>query len=46
MPTLQLEMSRTNRGQTAALDSFRNETVKGQSEFNKLIAKAQGLELK
>ncbi len=46
MPTLQLEMSRTNRGQTAALDSFRNETVKGQSEFNQLIAKAQGLTLK
>lgn len=37
MPMLQIEMSRTNRGQTEALESFRNETVKGQSEFNKLI---------
>ena len=46
MPTLQLEMSRTNRGQTEALESFRNQTVKGQSEFNQLIAKAQGLSLK
>jgi len=45
MPTLQLEMSRTNRGQTAALDSFRNETVKGQNTFNALIAKAQGIAL-
>ena len=43
MPTLQLEMSRTNRGQTAALESFRNETVKGQSEFIQLIAKAQNI---
>ena len=39
MPTLQIEMSRTNRGQTAALESFRNETVKGQAEFNSLIEK-------
>lgn len=46
MPTLQLEMSRTNRGQTEALESFRNQTVKGQSEFNQLIAKAKGLDLK
>ena len=46
MPTLQLEMSNTNRQTGAAVESFRNETVKGQSQFNKLIAKAQGLELK
>ena len=46
MPTLQIEMSRTNRGQTEALESFRNETVKGQSTFNELISKAQGIELK
>ena len=39
MPTLQVEMARTNRGQTAALESFRNETVKGQQEFNSLIEK-------
>lgn len=29
MPILSVEMSRTNRGQTAALESFRNEVVKG-----------------
>lgn len=46
MPTLQIEMSATNRGQTVALESFRNETVKGQTQFNQLIAKAQGIELK
>tara|TARA_R110000824_G_scaffold101901_5_gene241943 strand:- start:1436 stop:1750 length:315 start_codon:yes stop_codon:yes gene_type:complete len=37
MPTLQVEMSQTNRSQSAALESFRNETVKGQDEFNKLV---------
>mgnify|MGYP001596656067 CR=1 FL=1 len=37
MPTMMVEMSNTNRGQTQALESFRNETVKGQSEFNKII---------
>ena len=37
MPMLQVEMSKTNRGQTEALESMRNETVKGQEEFNKLI---------
>jgi hypothetical protein len=38
MPMLQVEMSQTNRSQSAALESFRNETVKGQAEFNKLIS--------
>lgn len=37
MPILQIEMSRTNSGQTEAIESFRNETVKGQTEFNELI---------
>ena len=37
MPMLQVEMSKTNRGQTEALESFRNETVKGQSEFNEIV---------
>lgn len=46
MPTLQIEMSNTNRQTGAAIESFRNETVKGQSTFNQLLAKAQGLELK
>ena len=41
MPTLQIEMSNTNRSQSAALESFRNETVKGQKEFNKLVSNAQ-----
>jgi hypothetical protein len=36
MPMLQVEMSSTNRGQTVAIESFRNETVKGQQEFNTL----------
>lgn len=35
-PIFMLENARTNRGQTAALESFRNETVKGQREFNLL----------
>jgi hypothetical protein len=39
MPTMMVEMSQTNRGQTAALESFRNETVKGQAEFNSLVKK-------
>jgi hypothetical protein len=37
MPMLQIEMSQTNRSQSSALESFRNETVKGQAEFNKLV---------
>ena len=41
MPTLQLEMSATNRGHSQAIESFRNETVKGQKEFNKLIKQSQ-----
>jgi hypothetical protein len=44
LPTLTLEMSRTNRGQTSALESFRNEMVKGQTNFNKLMG--MGLEAK
>ncbi|RKZ97008.1 MAG: hypothetical protein DRQ42_10045 [Gammaproteobacteria bacterium] len=31
MPILQVEMSGTNRGQTAAIESLRNETVKRQN---------------
>ncbi len=40
MPMLQIEMSQTNRGQTAALESFRNETVTGQAQFNKIMTQA------
>ena len=40
MPMLQIEMANTNRGQTAALESFRNETVTGQAQFNKIMSQA------
>lgn len=40
MPMLQIEMSQTNRGQTAALESLRNETVTGQAQFNKIMSQA------
>jgi len=43
MPRLQIEMSSTNRGQTQALESFRNETVKGQKVFNNLVKKRNNL---
>jgi hypothetical protein len=43
MPMLMVEMSGTNRGQTEALESMRNETVKGQEEFNKLIVNTNRL---
>lgn len=33
MPILQTEMSGTNRGQTAAIESLRNETIKRQDAF-------------
>lgn len=32
MPILSIEMSQTNRGQTHALESFRNETIKLASQ--------------
>ena len=40
MPTLQIEVANTNRGQTAALESFRNETVTGQAQFNEIMLQA------
>ena len=40
MPMLQIEVAQTNRGQTAALESFRNETVSGQAEFNRVLSEA------
>ena len=39
MPMLQVEMSSTNIGQTQALESLRDETVKGQAEFNEMVKK-------
>lgn len=41
MPIIMVENAQTNRGQTSALESFRNEMVKGQQEFNSLVEKAQ-----
>lgn len=38
LPILSVEMSMTNRGQTAAIESFRNETVQGQQQFTNLVA--------
>ena len=43
LPMLQVEMSQTNRGQTHAVESFRNETVKGQRIFNTLVEKRNNL---
>ena len=43
MPILQVEMSQTNRGQTGAIESFRNETVKGQKTFNALVEQRNNL---
>ena len=40
IPTLILENAMTNRGQTEAIESFRNESVKGQAIFNNLLATA------
>lgn len=39
-PILLVEIARTNRGQTQALESFRNEMVAGQQVFNGLIGAA------
>ncbi len=43
MPTLQIEVANTNRGQTAALESFRNETVTSQTHFNQIMSQAKNL---
>lgn len=45
MPTLQIETSQTQRGVSGALESFRNETVKGQKEFNQLMSSGQAIAL-
>ena len=39
MPILQLEVAGTNRGQTEAIESFRNSSVAEQQVFNQLIQK-------
>jgi len=38
MPMLQIETSQHTRGTSQAIESFRNETVKGQAIFNTLVA--------
>ena len=40
LPLLQIEMANTNRGQTAAIESFRNESVGQQQTFNNIMAHA------
>ena len=40
LPVLLVENAQTNRGQTTALESFRNEMVEGQNSFNKIIMEA------
>jgi len=42
---LQIETSQTQRGVSTALESFRNETVKGQKEFNQLMSTGQAIAL-
>ena len=44
-PILQIETSQTQRGVSTALESFRNETVKGQKEFNQLMSSGQAIAL-
>ena len=40
MPVMMVENAQQVRGMTAATESFRNETVKGQEVFNGLIKQA------
>jgi hypothetical protein len=46
LPLLSVEVSQTNRGQTAAIESFRNETVKRQDAFLGLAHQASQARLK
>ncbi len=45
LPILQIELSNTHRQTSAALESFRNETVKGQKQFNQLMSTGQAIAL-
>lgn len=38
LPILLIENAQTNRAQSTAIESFRNETVKGQNVFNELMS--------
>jgi hypothetical protein len=37
LPALIIENAQTNRGQTSAIESFRNEMVKSQNVFNNIL---------
>lgn len=41
LPVLLIENAQTNRGQTQALESFRNEMVNSQNTFNSILISAQ-----
>ena len=38
LPILMIENAQTNRGQTAAIESFRNEMVNNNNNFNELLS--------
>lgn len=40
IPLMLVEVTSTNTSVSASVDSFRNETVKGQEEFNNILKKA------
>lgn len=40
LPILLIENAQTTRSASAAIESFRNETVQGQANFNSLLAAA------
>lgn len=41
-PILQVEVCRTTRATTSAVESFRNESVTGQNTFNQILITAAG----
>ena len=45
MPILLIENAKTNRGQTAAIESLRNEQVSGQQAFMQLVQAAANKQL-
>lgn len=45
LPILLVENAQANRGQTAALESFRNEVVDSQDRFTRMIATVQKTKL-
>ncbi len=45
LPGLLIENARVSRGTSAAVESFRNESVKSQGVFNQILSRAAGLSL-